>query len=88
MGVFVFPQIRQLFRDEQFDPIPSDKDKRVWNDFGLVATTCLGNNKDESYKKFVENLLLSHQKLGCCVSLETHFLLSHLDFFFRKNVKY
>jgi hypothetical protein len=37
-GVFTGPQIRKLFRDEQFDHILSGNEKRAWNDFRLVAT--------------------------------------------------
>jgi hypothetical protein len=42
---FTGPLIRQLFRDVEFDRIPIGNEKRAWNDFGLVATKCLGNNK-------------------------------------------
>jgi hypothetical protein len=34
--------------------------KTVWNDFQLVASNFLGNNKANNYKEFVENLLLSY----------------------------
>jgi hypothetical protein len=80
-GVFIGPQIRKLFRDEQFDHILSGNEKRAWNDFRLVATNFLGNNKAGNYKELVENLLLSYEELGCNKSLKINFLHSHLDFF-------
>jgi hypothetical protein len=80
-GVFIGPQFRQLFGDEQFDRIRSGNENRAWNDFLIVATNFLGNNKAETYKELVENLLLSYQKLGCNMSLKMHFLHSHVDYF-------
>ena len=79
-GVFIGPQIRKLFRDEQFDHILSGNEKRAWNDFRLVATNFLGNNKADNYKELVENLLLSYEELVCNMSLKIHFLHFHLDF--------
>jgi hypothetical protein len=80
-GVSIGPQIRQLFRDEQFDRILSGNKKRAWIDFRLAVTNFLGNNKAEIYKELEENLLLSYQKLGCNMSLKMHFLLSHTNYF-------
>jgi hypothetical protein len=36
--VFIGPQIRKLFRNEQYDHNLSGNEKRAWNDFRLVAT--------------------------------------------------
>jgi hypothetical protein len=80
-GVFIGPQICKLFRDEQFDHIVGGNEKRAWDDFRLVATNFLGNNKADNYKELVEDLLLSYEELGCNMSLKIHFLHSHLDFF-------
>jgi len=57
-GVFTGPQMHQLFRDEQFDRIPSGNEKRAWNDFGLVVTRFLGNKAD-NYKE--------QWKTCCCI---------------------
>jgi len=81
-GVFIGPQIRQLFRDEQFDRILTGNEKRARNDFRLVATNFIGNNKAEIYKKLVENLLLSYQKLGCSMPSKMHFLYSIFILFY------
>jgi hypothetical protein len=80
-GVFIGPQMRQLFRDEQFEHIPSGNEKRAWNDFGLVVTRFLGNNKADNYREHVENLLLSYQKMGCSMPLTMHFQHSLQEFF-------
>ena len=79
--VFIGPQMHQLLRDEQFDHISSGNEKSVWNDFGLIVTRFLGNNKADNYREHVENLLLSYQKLGCNMPLTMHFQHSRLEFF-------
>jgi hypothetical protein len=75
------PQIRQLFRDPQFDLVLSDDEEAAWNAFRHVATGFLGNVKAVNFRKLVEDLITSYEKLGCNVSLKTHFLHSHLDSF-------
>lgn len=80
-GVFVGPQIRDIFRDEQFDRLITGDEQCAWNAFRLVANNFLGNTKADNYKEIVEDLLVAYQKLGCNMSLKIHFLHSHLDFF-------
>jgi hypothetical protein len=80
-GVFIGPQMHQLFRDEQFYRIPSGNENRVLSDFELVVTRFLGNIKADNYKEHVEHLLLSYQKLGCSMTLKMHFQHSRLEFF-------
>ena len=46
-----------------------------------MSTNFLGDVKAENYKELVEDMLMQYQKLGCNMSLEIHFLHSHLDFF-------
>ena len=58
-GAFISPQIRQLFRDEQFNCILSGNKNTALDDFWLVAANFLGNNKANNYKELVENMLLS-----------------------------
>jgi len=41
----------------------------------------LGNRRAQNYEELVNNLLQSYQQLGCNMSLNIHFLHSHLDFF-------
>ena len=77
-GVFVGPQIRELFQDAEFDQVLKGKEKRAWNTFKLVATNFLGNYKADNYRKLVENLLKAYKNLGCnnYVSKNTFFALS------------
>lgn len=80
-GIFVGPQIRNLFKDDNFDSVLEGKEKKAWDDFRLVANNFLGNKRSDSYAELIENMLSSYQKLGCNMSLKIHFLHSHLDFF-------
>ncbi|GBP72152.1 hypothetical protein EVAR_49742_1 [Eumeta japonica] len=80
-GIFIGPQIRNLFNDVNFDSVLEGKEKQAWNDFRLVARNFLGNKRSDNYAELVENMLSSYQKLGCNMSLKIHFLHSHLDFF-------
>ncbi|GBP14416.1 hypothetical protein EVAR_92401_1 [Eumeta japonica] len=80
-GIFIGPQIRNLFNDVNFDSVLEGKEKQAWNAFRLVARNFLGNKRSDNYAEFVENILSSYQKLGCNMSLKIHFLHSHLDFF-------
>ena len=80
-GVFVGPQIRELFKDDRFNNLLQGDAKQAWDAFRLVSTNFLGNVKAENYKELVEDMLRKYQKLGCNMSLKIHFLHSHLDFF-------
>ena len=46
-----------------------------------VVKNVLGNRKDPNYREIVGELFQSYQDMGCNMSLKTHFLDSHLDFF-------
>ena len=46
-----------------------------------MSKNFLENVRAENYKELVEDMLMQYQKLGCNMSLKTHFLHSHLDFF-------
>lgn len=80
-GIFVGPQIKNLFKDIEFDNILEGNEKAAWNAFKIVATHFLGNKRAENYRDLVGNLLSCYQKLGCNMSLKVHFLHSHLDYF-------
>ena len=49
--------------------------------FKSVVKSFLGNRKAPNYREIVSELLQSYQDMGCNMSLKTHFLDSHLDFF-------
>jgi len=80
-GVFIGPQIRQLFKDQQFETVLSDKEKAAWQSFEKVSNGFLGNFKAANFRELVQDLVDSYEQLGCNMSLKMHFLFPHLDFF-------
>ena len=80
-GVFIGPQIRQLFKDQQFEVVLSDKEKAAWQSFEKVSYGFLGNFKAANFRELVQDLMDSYERLGCNISLIMHFLFSHVDFF-------
>ena len=80
-GIFIGPQIRQLFQDNIFNNLLEGREKRPWDTFKLVATNFLGNDKSRQFQVLVENLLEAYKSLGCNMSLKINFLHSHLDYF-------
>ena len=80
-GVFTGPDIRSLLRDEVFERIITGDEQRAWHAFREVVTDLLGNIRADNQKDLMEELLSSHQKLGCNMSVKIHFLSPHLDFF-------
>jgi len=79
--VFIGPQIRQLFKDQQFEAVLSDKEKAAWQSFEKVSSGFLGNFKAANFRELVQDLVDSYEQLGCNMSLKMHFLFSHLYFF-------
>jgi hypothetical protein len=72
-GVFIGPQIRQLFKDDYFECVLSDSEKTAWKSCQNVSTGLLGNVKAANFRQLVENLLNSYEKLWCDMSLScTH----------------
>jgi hypothetical protein len=80
-GVITGPQIRQLFRDPQFDLALSVDEKAVWNTFRHAATGLQINVKPATFWTLVEVLTTSNEKLGCNVSLKMHCLHLYLGSF-------
>jgi len=80
-GVFIGPQIQDLIMDEFFDTLLQGEEKAAWDSFKFVVKGFLGNRWAQNYEELVNNLLQSHQKLGCNMSLNIHFLNLHLDAF-------
>jgi len=78
--IFIGPQIRELIKDEYFDTLLQGDEKASWDSFKFVLKGFLGNRRAQNYEELVNNLLQNYQKLGCNMSLNTHFLHSHLDF--------
>jgi hypothetical protein len=52
-----------------------------WNAFQHVATGFPGTVQAVNFRKLVESLISSYEKLSSNVSLKMHFVHSHLDSF-------
>jgi len=80
-NILIGPQIRDLIKDEYFDKPLQGDEKAAWDSFKFIVKVFLGNRRAQNYEELVKNLLQSYQKLGCNMSLNIHFLHSHLDIF-------
>jgi len=87
-GIFIGPQIWDLIKEEYFDKLLQGDEKAAWDSFKFVVEVFLGYRRAQNYEELVNNLLQSYQKLGCNMSLNIHFLQSHLDFFRRIVVQW
>ena len=56
-GIFVGPQIRELFKDETFNRVIEGKEKAAWEVFETVVHNFLGNRRAENYNLAVNELL-------------------------------
>ena len=68
-GVSVGPQIRQVFRDPDFEDTLSELELNAWNSLKWVCENFLGNKKSSDYREGVETLLNAYEKIGCRMSL-------------------
>ena len=78
---FHCPQIRDIIKDKYFDKLLQGDKTAAWDSFIFVVKVFLRNRRAQNYEELVNDLLQSYLKLGCNMSLKTHFLHSHLDFF-------
>ncbi|GBN72339.1 hypothetical protein AVEN_159551-1 [Araneus ventricosus] len=56
-GVFIGPQIKAVFRDEEFEKKQSEAEKAAWLAFKSVCTHFLGNRKAENYEDLVGDMV-------------------------------
>lgn len=80
-GIFVGPQIRKLFKDQNFQEKMNNLELAAWTSFSQICANFLGNKRSSNYTELVEDLLVNYKNLGCRMSLKVHFLHSHLEFF-------
>ena len=73
-GIFIGPQIRELIKDEYFDTLVQGDEKAAWDSFKFVVKGFFWNRRAQNYEVHVNNLLQSHHKLGCNMSLKINFL--------------
>jgi len=62
-GVFIGPQFRQLFKDQQFEAVVSDKEKAAWQSFEKVSNGFLGNFKAANFRELVQDMMDSYEQL-------------------------
>lgn len=80
-GVFVGPQIRKIFSDNEFFKKLNRVEKKAWKSFISLCENFLGNNRSDNYVEVVNDFLKAYGEMGCRMSIKIHFLHSHLDFF-------
>ncbi|GBM18039.1 hypothetical protein AVEN_75480-1 [Araneus ventricosus] len=80
-GMFIGPQIKAVFRDEEFEKKLSEAEKAAWLAFKSVCIHFLGNKKPEKYEDLVGDMVKCFRVIGCNMSLKLHVFDSHLNFF-------
>ena len=83
--MFVGPQIRKLILNDMFDKTLNETELAAWKSFKQVRLNFLGLHKSDDFEDVVANLLHNYHIMGCKISLQVHFLHSHLPFF-HKNL--
>ena len=85
-GIFICPQITQIFEDQDFSTKLYCTERRAWKAFENVCRNFLGNENAENYSEILLELISSYSSIGCNMSLKLHFLNYILDFFFPENM--
>ena len=80
-GGFNGPDVRKLFKDDNFAHLMNALESNNWNSFVAVVNNFLGNHKSENYKKLVDRMLTSYRETGAKISIKVHFLHIHQDKF-------
>ena len=80
-GIFVGPQTQEVLKNTDFEELLNLKEPRAWEAFKSVCSGFLGNTRVPDYQACIEKLLKSYEDMGCRMSLNIHFLHSHLNFF-------
>jgi len=62
-GVFIGVQIGQLFKDQQFEAVLSDKEKAAWQSFEKLSNSFLGNSKAANFRGLAKDLVDSYEQL-------------------------
>ncbi|GBN54383.1 hypothetical protein AVEN_89012-1 [Araneus ventricosus] len=77
-GVFTGPDIPKLLSDSLFSETMEYKEKEAWDSFKDVVQRLLENTKHPLYKAIVQCMLTEYEAQGCKMSLNVHFLHSHI----------
>ena len=76
-GIFVGPQIKQIFEDQAFSTKLNATERRAGGTFENVCRDFLGRKKAENYSENVQDLISLYSAIGCTTLLKLHSLLSH-----------
>ncbi|GBM73038.1 hypothetical protein AVEN_115680-1 [Araneus ventricosus] len=79
-GMFIGPQIKALFRDEEFET-KTVRSRKAILVFKSVCAHFLGNKKAENYEGLVCDIVKCFRVIGCIMSFKLHVLVSQLNFF-------
>ncbi|KAI6660741.1 hypothetical protein LOD99_10248 [Oopsacas minuta] len=82
-GIFIGPQIRELFKDLNFEACLNSVEKAAWNSFISLNENFLGTKKSPIYEEIVVTLLDAFRTMGCNMSLKYTFF-THICNSFRK----
>lgn len=81
-GTFNGPEIRRLMKSRvEFAACLRQKEKRCWLAFCEVVEKFLGNYRAPNYRDLVNELKLAYKDNNVLMSLKTHILFEHLDYF-------
>jgi hypothetical protein len=86
-GIFVGPQITQLFEDKDFSTKLTSTERRAWKAFENVCRNFLDNERAQYYGEIVQELISSHGVVECNMQLKLNFLYSYLEFFLLKKLQ-
>ncbi|GBM75440.1 hypothetical protein AVEN_182312-1 [Araneus ventricosus] len=63
-GMFIGPQIKAVFHDEEFEKKLSEAERAAWLAFKSVCTHFLGNKKAENYEDLVGDMVKCFRVIG------------------------
>jgi hypothetical protein len=63
-GIFIGPQIKQLFKDQDFSTKLNSTERISWNAFENICRNFLGSEKVENCSAIVQELISSYSALG------------------------
>ena len=79
--IFIGPEIQNLTCDKAFGQSLCTNEKAGWEYLYMIAKNFLDNRKSPNYAQIITDFLKTYLEFGARMSLEAHFLHSHLDFF-------
>lgn len=80
-GVLTGPQIRNLFKCQEFERALLPEEIRAWKCIKDVCHNFLGAQRASNYHELVERMISALRDINCSMSLKVHLLHSHVDAF-------